>query len=93
MNQLSNQLKPKVKPFFDEATNTFSYVISDPQSHACAIVDSVLDFDYASGRTDTRSADSCASPATPAAQAANPAASGSPRPYQAWKRKKRRMRR
>lgn len=50
-------MKPDVTAFFDEATNTITYVISDPQGSACAIVDSVLDFDYASGRTDTRSAD------------------------------------
>ncbi len=50
-------MKPDVKAFFDEATNTVSYVVKDPQGSACAIIDSVLDFDYASGRTDTRSAD------------------------------------
>ena len=49
--------KPEVAGFFDEATNTITYVVKDPGSTACAIVDSVLDFDYASGRTDTRSAD------------------------------------
>lgn len=48
---------PAVQPFFDEPTNTFSYVVRDPDSHACAILDSVLDFDYAAGRTDVRSAD------------------------------------
>ena len=48
---------PLVKAFFDDATNTISYVVRDPNGTACAIVDSVLDFDYASGRTDTRSAD------------------------------------
>lgn len=48
---------PQVKAFFDEPTNTFSYVVRDPGSNACAILDSVLDFDYASGRTDVRSAD------------------------------------
>jgi len=47
---------PVVQHFFDEPTNTFSYVVRDPDSQACAIIDSVLDFDYASGRTDTRSA-------------------------------------
>ncbi|QEW07530.1 MBL fold metallo-hydrolase [Nitrincola iocasae] len=47
---------PKVKAFFDEPTNTFSYVVQDPTSNACAIIDSVLDFDYASGRTDVYSA-------------------------------------
>ncbi|WP_339804832.1 MBL fold metallo-hydrolase [uncultured Marinobacter sp.] len=48
---------PIVQPFFDEPTNTFSYVVQDPDSQACAIVDSVLDFDYAAGRTDVRSAE------------------------------------
>ena len=48
--------KPVVKHFFDEPTNTFSYVVKDPESNACAIIDSVLDFDYAAGRTDVRSA-------------------------------------
>ncbi|MDW5377944.1 MBL fold metallo-hydrolase [Halomonas sp. HP20-15] len=48
---------PVVTPFFDEPTNTFSYVVQDPESRACAILDSVLDFDYAAGRTDVRSAD------------------------------------
>ncbi|WP_375570418.1 MBL fold metallo-hydrolase [Seohaeicola saemankumensis] len=50
-------MTPEVKAFFDEATNTVSYVVKDPSGSACAIIDSVLDFDYASGRTDTRSAD------------------------------------
>ncbi len=50
-------MSPEVTAFFDEATNTISYVVRDPQGSACAIVDSVLDFDYSSGRTDTRSAD------------------------------------
>ena len=49
--------RPEVKAFFDEATFTVTFVVKDPSSKACAIVDSVLDFDYASGRTDTRSAD------------------------------------
>ena len=50
-------MKPDVTAFFDEATNTISYVVRDPEGSAAAIIDSVLDFDYASGRTDTRSAD------------------------------------
>jgi len=49
--------KPHVTAFFDEPTNTISYVVRDPGSRACAVVDSVLDFDYASGRTSTASAD------------------------------------
>jgi len=51
-------INPVVQHFFDEPTNTFSYVVRDPQSNACAIIDSVLDFDYAAGRTDVRSANS-----------------------------------
>ncbi len=50
-------VKPDVAAFFDEATNTVTFVVKDPGSAACAIIDSVLDFDYASGRTDTGSAD------------------------------------
>ena len=50
-------MTPHVKAFFDTATNTVSYVVRDPDGHAAAIVDSVLDFDHASGRTDTSSAD------------------------------------
>jgi glyoxylase-like metal-dependent hydrolase (beta-lactamase superfamily II) len=46
-----------VKPFFDDATNTVSYVVREPQGRNCAIVDSVLDYDQASGRTNTQSAD------------------------------------
>ena len=49
--------RPEVQSFFDEATNTITYVLRDPGSTACAVIDSVLDFDYASGRTDTRSAE------------------------------------
>jgi glyoxylase-like metal-dependent hydrolase (beta-lactamase superfamily II) len=50
-------MKPEVTSFFDEATNTITYVVRDPAGSSCAIIDSVLDFDYASGRTDTSSAD------------------------------------
>ncbi len=50
-------LSPAVHAFFDEATNTITYVVQEPQGRGCAVIDSVLDFDYASGRTDTRSAD------------------------------------
>lgn len=49
--------KPDVTGFFDDATNTVTFLVRDPSSQRCAIIDSVLDFDYASGRTDTRSAD------------------------------------
>lgn len=50
-------MSPNVTAFFDDATNTISYVVRDPESAACAVIDSVLDFDYASGRTGTDSAD------------------------------------
>ena len=50
-------MEPDITSFFDEATNTISYIVCDPNGSACAIIDSVLDFDFASGRTDTRSAD------------------------------------
>jgi glyoxylase-like metal-dependent hydrolase (beta-lactamase superfamily II) len=43
-------VKPEVTGFFDPATNTISYVVKDPASTACAIVDSVMDIDYAAGR-------------------------------------------
>lgn len=41
---------PDVTAFFDEATNTISYVVKDPRSDACAVIDSVMDIDYAAGR-------------------------------------------
>ncbi|NNH01848.1 MBL fold metallo-hydrolase [Acinetobacter sp. ANC 5414] len=48
---------PVVKDFFHEDTNTFSYVVSDPSTKACAIIDSVLDYDAASATTLTTHAD------------------------------------
>ena len=50
-------LKPEVTAFFDEATNTVSYVVKDPGSNACAVVDSVMYIDYAAGRIAYESAD------------------------------------
>ncbi|TFF27568.1 MBL fold metallo-hydrolase [Jiella endophytica] len=50
-------VKPAVKGFFDPATNTISYVVKDPASNACAIVDSVMDIDYAAGRISYGHAD------------------------------------
>ena len=49
--------KPDVTAFFDEPTNTVSYVVADPDTKACAIIDSVLDYDASSGGTTTESAD------------------------------------
>lgn len=51
------RIKPQVTGFFDPDTNTISYVVKDPASVACAIVDSVMDIDYAAGRISHRSAD------------------------------------
>jgi glyoxylase-like metal-dependent hydrolase (beta-lactamase superfamily II) len=50
-------VKPEVVPFFDGATNTISYIVRDPKSDACAVVDSVMDIDYAAGRITYDSAD------------------------------------
>jgi glyoxylase-like metal-dependent hydrolase (beta-lactamase superfamily II) len=49
-------VKPEVKAFFDKATSTVSYVVKDPHSNACAIIDSVMDIDYAAGRISYDSA-------------------------------------
>lgn len=43
-------VKPEVTAFFDDATNTISYVVKDPNSTSCAIIDSVMDIDYFAGR-------------------------------------------
>ncbi|MCK0168726.1 MBL fold metallo-hydrolase [Jannaschia sp. S6380] len=48
---------PDVSSFFDEATNAVCHIVADPGSDACAIVDSILDFDMASGEIATTSAD------------------------------------
>lgn len=50
-------VRPEVTGFFDPATNTISYVVKDPGSAACAIVDSVMDIDYAAGRISHDHAD------------------------------------
>ncbi|WP_374380873.1 MBL fold metallo-hydrolase [Dongia sp.] len=54
---MSASPKPEVTGFFDPDTFTVSYVVIDPATRQAAIIDSVLDFDPASGRTKTRSAD------------------------------------
>ena len=50
-------MQPEVTAFFDEATNTVTYVVTNPDSKKCAVIDPVLDYDFASGRTATVSAD------------------------------------
>ena len=48
---------PIIKAFFDNVTNTMTYVVHDPASNRAAVIDSVLDYDPASGRTSFASAD------------------------------------
>ena len=50
-------IKPDVSAHFDEATNTITYIVKDPESDHCAIVDSVMDIDYAAGRITSDGAD------------------------------------
>lgn len=54
---INMDVKPAVKGFFDPDTNTISYCVRDPNSKSCALYDSVLDFDFSSGRTSKTSAD------------------------------------
>lgn len=50
-------MKPDVKAFFHDQSNTVSYVVTEPDGNHCAIIDPVLDFDPRSGRTATTAAD------------------------------------
>ena len=50
-------LIPDVRSYFDITTNAACYILKDPESNACAVVDSILDFDMASGTTHTAHAD------------------------------------
>ena len=50
-------MQAHIEAFFDPATFTYSYVVSDPATRRCAIVDSVLDYDPAAGRTSQQNAD------------------------------------
>ncbi|NRP12049.1 putative metallo-hydrolase [Aliiroseovarius sp. xm-m-379] len=54
---INTDLIPEVTGFFDPATNTISYVVKDPQSRACAVIDSVMDIDYFAGRITHENAD------------------------------------
>lgn len=54
---INMETKPEVKAFFDESTNTISYIVKDPSSQSCAIIDSVMDIDYAAGRITYTHAD------------------------------------
>ena len=48
---------PEVTGFFDSDTNTITYVVKDPDSNSCAVIDSVMDIDYAAGRITFEHAD------------------------------------
>ena len=50
-------VRPEVQGFFDAGTNTISYIVRDPASSSCAVIDSVMDIDYAAGRLSHKSAD------------------------------------
>src|ERR1700731_857379 len=62
----------RIIPFFEKVTETFSYLVMDPPTQAAAIIDPVLDYDPASGRINTHSADAI-DPAASGIAAANPA--------------------
>jgi glyoxylase-like metal-dependent hydrolase (beta-lactamase superfamily II) len=56
-NPVDMSVHPEIEGFFDALTNTISYVVRDPSSRACAVIDSVLDIDYAAGRIAFEHAD------------------------------------
>lgn len=58
VSALNISLQPEVIASFDAATNTISYIVKDPNSKACAVIDSVMNMDYAAGRITFESADS-----------------------------------
>ena len=54
---MSMPANPDIRAFFDEATHTVTYLVSDPATRAAAIIDPVLDFEQSSGRLSTSTAD------------------------------------
>ncbi|MEP5152103.1 MBL fold metallo-hydrolase [Planktotalea sp.] len=50
-------IRPEVSAHFDEASNTITYIVTDPATKHCAIIDSVMDMDYAAGRITHEAAD------------------------------------
>jgi glyoxylase-like metal-dependent hydrolase (beta-lactamase superfamily II) len=49
--------KPIIHAFFDEPTNTVSYLVADPETKRAAVIDPVLDYDHKSGKANVKSAD------------------------------------
>jgi hypothetical protein len=58
-------LRPEVTAFFDAPTNTISYVVKDPNSSSCAVIDSVMDIDYAASPMMERTRSSPSSQSRP----------------------------
>jgi glyoxylase-like metal-dependent hydrolase (beta-lactamase superfamily II) len=54
---IATQATPQITAFFDEATFTVTYIVTDPATNQCAVIDSVLDYDASMGSTRTNSAD------------------------------------
>ena len=57
IDEVNKHMTVRVQPFFDQATNTVSYLVFDPVTRQGAVIDPVLDWDSRSGEADTRSAD------------------------------------
>lgn len=57
MYETKLNVRPEVTAFFDDDSNTISYVVKDPQTNACAIIDPVMEFDFAAGRITQEGAD------------------------------------
>ena len=58
VSALNSAPQPEVIASFDAPTNTISYIVKDPDGNACAVIDSVMNMDYAAGRITFESADS-----------------------------------
>ncbi|MDE1570988.1 MBL fold metallo-hydrolase [Aquabacter sp. P-9] len=56
-NATPAETKPVIRAFFDEPTNTISYLVADPATKDAAVIDPVLDYDHKAGTVDTRSVD------------------------------------
>ncbi|HEX6001954.1 MAG TPA: MBL fold metallo-hydrolase, partial [Hyphomicrobiaceae bacterium] len=50
-------MSPAIQAFFDEPTNTVTYLVADPATRLAAVIDPVLDYDHRTGKASTRSAD------------------------------------
>ena len=55
--EMTMLVKPVIHAFFDEPTNTVSYLVADPETKRAAVVDPVLDYDHKSGKGSAKSAD------------------------------------